>query len=192
MNTPLAERLLDPNGIWPWAEANQGLLSVMALAAAFGIAAWEIRQSARRDQRALAAYIDWVLDSADRSIEVTDDAIRYIDTDGREGEGVAFAVWSMLAGNALATLEEIQPMRPTHPELTHFVNRLMRCMAMKVEAGETVQKTRSRLDDFKAYVVAHRSHVSRFRPRTLGDRLRALMRRPKLLEAPASRVAAFR
>lgn len=192
MTTPLAERLYDPNGVWPWAEANQGLLSVMALAAAFGIAAWEIRQSARRDQRALAAYVDWVLDCADRSVELTDDAIRHIDTEGREGEGVSFAVWTMLAGNALATLEEIQPMRPTHPELTHFVNRLIRCMAMKVEAAGTDAETRRRLEDFKEYVVIHRDHVARFRPLSLGDRVRAVMRKPRAIDAPASRVTAFR
>jgi len=186
------QSLAGPAALGPWAEANQGLLSVLALAAAFGIAAWEIGQSVRRDQRALAAYIDWVLSCADRSIELSDDAIRYIDSDGRDGEGVSIAVWGMLTGNALATLEEIQPMRPTHPELTHFVNRLMRCMDTRIDIELPPAEVRRRLDDHKTYVVIHRDHVARFRPHTIADRVRAIGRRRAATEKPVARAASFR
>ena len=184
--------LADPAALWPWAEANQGLLSVLALAAAFGIAAWEIRQSVRRDQRALAAYIDWVLSCADRSIELTDDAIRYMDSEGKDPMGVGLGSWIFLTGNALATLEEIQPMRPTHPELTHFVNRLMRCMDTKVDIERPPAEVRERLEDHKTYVVIHRDHVARFCPRTVAERLGALWRGRAATAGLAARPANFR
>ena len=192
MISTIGDRLGNPAGVWPWVEANQGLLSVLALAAAFGIAAWEIRQSVRRDQRALAAYIDWIVHCADWSIELSDDAMRYLQTDGKDGMGVSPAVWIMLTRNALSTLEEIQPMRPTHPELTHFVNRLIRCMTISIELDLPAQDTYRKLDDFKTYVVIHRDHVLRFRPNTIADHLRKLLGKRPPMEASVSRPANFR
>lgn len=105
---------------------------------------------------------------------MSDDAVRYSDSDGRDGERVSIAVWGMLTGNALATLEEIQPMRPTHPELTHFVNRLMRCMDTRIDIELAPAEVRRRLDDHKTYVVIHGDHVARFRPHTIADPVRAI------------------
>ncbi len=172
METGFAGRLLDPGGVWPWAEHNQGLLSVVALAAALGIAVYEIRQSIRRDVRAIVEYIDWVLSCADRSIELTDDAIRHIDTDGEEGGGVTLAVWQVLNGNALRTLEEIQPVRPAHPKLTHHVNRLMRSMAREVQATPYATYNRGMLEHFRELVASERDHILRLRPTTVSERVR--------------------
>jgi hypothetical protein len=46
--------------IWQWAEDNQGLLSVLALAAALGVAAYEFIQARRAERRRKGEYIDVV------------------------------------------------------------------------------------------------------------------------------------
>jgi hypothetical protein len=181
MESGFASRLLDPAGIWPWAEHNEGLLSVVALVAALGIAIYEIRQSIRRDVRAMVEYIDWVLDCANRSIELTDDAIRHIDTNGREGDGVTVAVWQMLNGNALRTLEEIQPLRPAHPKLTHHVNRLVRAMAREVQSTPHAKYNRDTLEHVRELVAVERDHIAALRPTTVGERLQRSLSRAGLL-----------
>lgn len=167
----IADRLMNPQGIWPWAEANQGLLSVVALIAALSIAVYEIRQSSRRDVRAVVEYIDWVLNCADQAIQITDDAIRHQQTDGREGEGVSFPVWQMLSANAVATLQEIQPMRPAHPKLAHHVNRLLRAMAKDLQPMPHAPSNADMLEHYKTYVVIERDHIAALRPRIGSVRL---------------------
>lgn len=161
----VARRFWSPDGVWPWAEHNQGLLSVLALICALSIAAWELRQSARRDVRALEDYIDWVVDCADRSLEVTDDAIATLRSGRTVADGgVPMPVWQFLNANALATLEEIQPLRPLHPKLAHHVNRLIRAMAKEVQGSAFPYMDAAALEHFRSFVMIERDHVVALRP----------------------------
>ena len=51
--------------IWPWAEANQGLLSLLALAAALAIALFEYFRAERAEHRRQRDYVSLVTDLLD-------------------------------------------------------------------------------------------------------------------------------
>lgn len=160
----IGRRLNDPDGVWPWAEVNQGLLSVLALVIALAIAVFEVRRAARSETRLITEYIDWVLSCADRSIELTKNAIATVEGRATDGEALPLVIWRHLNANALQTLEEIQPLRPTHPKLAHHVNRLVRCMAADVDGEEETPEVHRQLQQILAVVEISRNHVASLRP----------------------------
>lgn len=162
--TWFVERLTDQQGVWPWAEHNQGLLSVAALIVALAIAVYEVRRAARVESRAADEYVRWVLNCADRSIELTTDAMRTIDEDPSPPDRMPLSLWRFLNGNTVATLEEIQPLRPSHPELAHHVNRLLRTMKMEIVGDDGSPTAREQLEQLRTYVQIGRDHVARLAP----------------------------
>jgi hypothetical protein len=161
----IAQRIADERGVWPWAERNQGLLSVAALVIALAIAVYEVRRAARSESRLVIEYVDWVLNCADRSIELTKDAIGTMEGRVTGIDAMSLPVWRLLSGNAIATLEEIQPLRPTHPRLAHHVNRLLRCMAIEVAGDDATPEALALLRQILDMLEASRTHVVRLRPK---------------------------
>lgn len=169
--------LNSPLGVWPWAERNQGFLSVTALVIALAIAVYEVKRAARSESRTLVDYIDWVLNCADKSLELTYDAIRTIDGKVNKIDAMRIPTWRVLNGNAVSTLEEIQSLRPTHPRLAHYVNRLLRTMQMEVEGNEPTTQARYDLEAVYDYVLIMREHIADMRPMRDRDKLVAFIRR---------------
>jgi hypothetical protein len=173
----LAARVTDDQGIWPWAEHNQGFLSVAALVVALVIAVYEVKRAARTENRLLIEYIDWVLNCADRTIELTREAIGTMEGRITGVDAVSLPMWRILNANAIHTLEEIQPLRPTHPRLAHHVNRLLRSMAMEVKGDKPTAEVYMQLQHVLQLVEIGRDHVASFRPMRDRDRLVAAAKR---------------
>jgi hypothetical protein len=122
--------LSNPEGVWPWAEANQGSLTVLALVVALSVSVYELSRSARWQERELIQYIDYVLSAADRAIELTTDAVRTCDGTVSEIEQMPLPTWDFLQNNALQVLQEVASVKPSSPELVLLVNQLERVMSV--------------------------------------------------------------
>lgn len=159
----------DPAALVPWAESNQGLLSLIALFVALAIAIYEVKRAARAEMQAERAYCDWAILAAERSMELSRDAIQTVLTKDQSAYRMPLTMWRFLQGNAIATLEEILPGKLNNPELTHHVNRLLRTMQMEVKgedgSGEAIESLRQHL----TYVEIARDHIRRIKPKTFRE-----------------------
>lgn len=80
------------------------------------------------------------------------------------------ALWRFLNDNAMETLGEMQPLRPTRPRLAHHVNRLLQCMAMEVKVEDATPEALRELRQILDMEQIGRDHVVSFRLK--GDRER--------------------
>jgi hypothetical protein len=165
------ERLVDTNGVLPWAENNQGSLSLLALIVALAIAVYEVKRAARSEMRAERAYCDWAINSAEHSMETSRDAIRTILTGDQSIYRMPLVQWRFQNGGAIAVLEEILPDKPNNPELTHHVNRLLRTMKMEVEGEDGSSEALKDLRAHLHYTEIARDHIRRLKPKTDRERI---------------------
>lgn len=155
----------DSHALAPWAESNQGLLSLIALFVALAIAVYEVKRAARAEMQAERAYCDWAISAAERSMELSRDAIRTILTNDQSVYRMPLGMWRFLQANAIATLEEILPGKLNNPELTHHVNRLLRTMKMEVKGENGSSEALEELQQHLTYVEIARDHIKRVKPK---------------------------
>ena len=168
--------LSNPAGIWPWAENNQGFLTVFALGVALTVSVFELVRAARWQERELSEFIDYVLNSADRGIELTGDAIRTIDGTVAEIDRMPIPTWSFLQQNAVGVLREALPIRPANAGLALLVNQLERIMSVPPDHAMFEHGERSALVSILFSIEVQRAKIVLFRPPSFIERLRRLLR----------------
>jgi hypothetical protein len=127
----LGRRLMDDAGVWPWAEHNQGFLSLLALVLALAIAVFEVRRAAWSARRELGDQVDYVLAIGKRAIENTRAAIKALEA------GVAVLnvldEYNRQQQSVQATLKVIARSQPRNPRLAVSTAFLERSVGAKIE-----------------------------------------------------------
>lgn len=135
--------------MWPWAEDNQGLLSLGALAAALLLALLEHLRANRADRRRHTEFIDMVLELLDAAVA---SAVREgVAAEALAGTGdgalTQVAAWNIVRSRVLDSLGVIRPSAPRDAvlalELAKAVSTLTLDRAfMGVDAGASADRFR--------------------------------------------------
>lgn len=148
--------------IWPWAEANAGLLSLIALVLALALALFEHK---RADDAWKARFNEYVVLVYGLTIETAaylSPIVNGLAADVRAQRNL-LAEWETARVAALEALATARPAAPPDPFLQLAVDRLIKAMSEDISAPDHAESIRSMTQEWLARMLSARGDVEKRR-----------------------------